>query len=288
MNGSKKLRREFEGYWSLTLRLLLHIIGASFFTIIDRIYFELLDIVARHSRINYEQEGFHHMNITVNGTGFVANLIRSSVNGFNINKNIDLMMTNDVCLPSPTHTESFKILQIYLLFILNFYLIYNQVYIHRLKRAVCAYFYPKLEKRRIIYLYNKILKERKKIFDKIVNTMKFEVNRKNVHRFTQVILKINHSLNILKHFDIFLKTLLEKLLKYCKCFRRFSFARHKCFICHAVQSNKQTKNSMIFWMCNKKKCGAIFCDQCWRDISRNCLICYMKRTEEAPICKSEK
>lgn len=186
MNGSKKLRREFEGYLSLTLRLILHIVGASFFTILDRIYFELLDIIARHSRIVYEQEGLHHMNITVNGTGFVANLIRSTVNGFNINKNIDLMMTNEICLPRPTHTESFKIIQIYLLFFLNFYLIYNQVYIHRLKRAFCAYFYPKLEKRRIIHLYNKILRERKRIFDTIVDKIKYEVKMKKNNNFKQV------------------------------------------------------------------------------------------------------
>ncbi|XP_070503328.1 protein sneaky [Chironomus tepperi] len=263
LDGSKKLRREFEGYLSLVLRLILHIIGASFFILLDRLYFELLDIIARHSRIEFEQEGFHHMNITVNGTGFIADLIRASVNGLNINKNVDLMMTNDICLPHPTLTKSFTIVQIYLLFSLNIYLIYNQVHIHRLKRAVCAYFYPKFEKRRIIFLYNKMLRERKKIFKTLVDTIKYEADMKNVNK-------------LLPKFT-------KKLLKVCKCFRRFSFARHKCFICHVVQSNKLTKNSLIFWMCNKKECGAIFCDQCWIDVGRNCLICYIRRVEEERI-----
>lgn len=290
LEGSKKLRREFKGYLSLTLRLILHIISASFFIVIDRLYFELLDVIAHHSRINYEQEGFNHMNITINGTGFVANLIRTSINGFNINENIDLTMTNEVCLPRPTLTKSFTIIQIYLLFSLNFYLIYNQLYIHRLKRAVCAYFYPKLEKRRIIFLYNKILRERMKIFNTIVETVKYEADRtaQNGNKFIKVIFYLFFIVE--GNFDIsttFVQELLEKCLKICKCFRRFSFARHKCFICHAIQPKKQTNNSMIFWMCNKKKCGAIFCDQCWKDIGRNCLICYIRRTEEDGINNSK-
>ncbi|CAG9808186.1 unnamed protein product [Chironomus riparius] len=267
LDGSKKIRKEFEGYLSLTLRLILHIIGASFFIVLDRLYFELLDIIARHSRIDYEQEGFHHMNITVNGTGFVANLIRTSVNGFNINKNIDLMMTNDVCLPHPSLTESFTIGLIYLLFSLNFYLIYNQVYIHRLKRAVCAYFYPKLEKRRIIVLYNKMLRDRRKIFNTILDAIKYDGDINNVNKFKQKFLK--------------------QLLKICKCFQIFSFARNKCFLCHAVQPNKNTNNSMIFWICNTEKCCAIFCDQCWSDIGKNCLICYIRRTGEEEINNSK-
>ena len=171
----------------MTLRLLLHIIGASFFIVLDRLYYELLDIVARHSRIDYEQEGHHYMNITVNGTGFVANLIRTSINGFNINKNVDLMITNEICLPRPTLTKSFTMVQIYLLFSLNFYLIYNQVYIHRLKRAVCAFFYPKREKMRIVFLYNKMLRERKKIFNTIIQAVKYQADMKqNANNFFRV------------------------------------------------------------------------------------------------------
>lgn len=42
-------------------------------------------------------------------------------------------------------------------------LMYNDVYIHRLRAYVCGYFYRKREKTRILYLYNFMLKRRKKM-----------------------------------------------------------------------------------------------------------------------------
>lgn len=183
-DGSKKLRREFQGYVGLTLRLFLHILAVSFFVVLDRLYYELLDIIRRHSRINFEQEGYHFMNVTVNGTGFAADLIRRSVNGFNVNKNVDYIMTNEMCLPRPILTETVVVAQIYILFILNLYLIYNQVHIHRFKRVVCAYFYPKREKRRIRHLYNKILTERKRIFNAMLQTAKCRTPKQ--HKWLQV------------------------------------------------------------------------------------------------------
>lgn len=186
LDSTNTLRREFQGYVGLTLRLILHIIGASFFIALDRLYYELLDIIQRHSRIDYEQEGYHYMNITVNGTGFAANLIRMSVDGFNINKNVDYMLTNEACLPRPTLTKSLTIAQIYLLFLLNLYLIYNQVYIHRFKRLMCGYFYPKREKNRILHLYNKMLMERKRMLDSLLQTAKLRNDVMNKRKWLQV------------------------------------------------------------------------------------------------------
>lgn len=127
-------------------------------------FFEVLDVIAGHSRINYQQEGVHNLNITLNGTGFVANLIRASVEGFNVDEHIKVAMTNEPCLPRPAFLESWKLIRIYLLFLLNLYLIYNQVYIHRSKRFVCSFFHPLREKQRIGWLYDKFLNRRKKAF----------------------------------------------------------------------------------------------------------------------------
>lgn len=172
LDSGRKLHREFDGYIGLCLRLLLHILSSSFFVLLDRIFFELLKIIARHARVNYFQEGVHNLNITLDGSGFIANLIRASIEGFNVNEHIKVVMTNEPCLPRPTLVESWRIVRIYLLFLLNLYLIYNQVYIHRLKRFVCAYFYHKREKKRVLYLYNKMLKRRKNAFKMIARMVK--------------------------------------------------------------------------------------------------------------------
>lgn len=163
--SSRRLQKEFEGNFVLTLRLMLQLLSATFFVCLDRVVFELLEIIARHSRVNYLQEGAHNLNITLNGSGFVANLIRASIEGFNIDERIKVALTNEPCLPRPVLVEPFRLIGLYLLFLLYLYLIYNQVFIHRSKRSVCAFFYPKREKARVLYLYNKMLRRRRRFID---------------------------------------------------------------------------------------------------------------------------
>lgn len=181
-SSNHKLFREFEEFFGLTLRLLLQVISATFFVCIDWIFYELLNIIARHSRINYLQEGVHHLNITVDGKGFIAGLIRASVKGFDVHEHIKVLTTNEPCLPHPHFLESWLIIRIYLLFLFNLYLIYNQVHIHRSKLAVCAYFYPKHEKKRILYLYNNILRRRRNAFKMTVARIK---ERLKVHEMIE-------------------------------------------------------------------------------------------------------
>lgn len=69
-------------------------------------YYESLDLIKRHSLINYEQTGFHDFNITVNGTGFVADIMRSAVEGFNVKEEVNVLLTNEPCLPRPVLIEN--------------------------------------------------------------------------------------------------------------------------------------------------------------------------------------
>ncbi|KAG5673428.1 hypothetical protein PVAND_003476 [Polypedilum vanderplanki] len=271
LSGSQKLRKEFQGYFGLTLNLLLHVIASTFFIILDRLFYELLNIISLHSRIHFEQEGVHHLNVTINGTGFVANLIRASIDGFNVNKHVQTVMTNEACLPQPTLLNTTILMEIYLLFLLNLYLIYNQVYIHRFKRSICAFFYPKREKKRIFYLYNKTLQQRKQLFRTMTKTLRYRM---------KVYGKIENS------YNFFQKTL-NKFPRLCKCLRFLSLARSKCFICHVIQSRKWTKDSLLFWQCADKNCQTVYCEQCWMEIARKCLVCRIRQEHTNGMSDSE-
>lgn len=193
-NSTRRIKKEFEGHLGLILQLALQILTTTFFIALDRIYFEVLDIIARHSQINYLQWGVHDLRINVNGTGFISNLIRASVNGFNINEHIKVLITNEPCLPRPSLVASLKIIRIYLIFLWNFYLIYNQVYIHRARRFVCAYFYPKREKKRILYLYNKMLRHRKQLFAKMIQIVKNKLQTYGAIKQKRNFLQVNLNL----------------------------------------------------------------------------------------------
>jgi E3 ubiquitin-protein ligase DCST1 len=190
-NSSRRLAREFEKDTLLTVKVLLQAILATFFVVMDRAVYEILSIIARNSLISFDQEGSHNLNVTVKGTGYLANVIRKASEDFNVSERVKVVLTNEPCLPRPSKTEPWKIIQIYLLFILNLYLIYNQVYIHRSKRFVCSYFYPEREKKRVLYLYNKMLKRRKNSFNSTVQRVKEKLKVdgkvKQEHNFFQVI-----------------------------------------------------------------------------------------------------
>lgn len=88
LDSSQTSRSESEGCAGLAAKLLLQLTSATFFVLLDRMLCELLDVVARHSRIDYVQEGVHNLNITLIGSGFAAKLIRDSIDGFSVDEQI--------------------------------------------------------------------------------------------------------------------------------------------------------------------------------------------------------
>lgn len=269
LDSSKKMYKEFQGYIGLSLSLLCQVFSTTFFVVLDWIFFELLEVIARHSRIDYLQEGDHRLDISVNGSGFVANVIRDAVDVFNIDEHIQVLMTNEVCLPRPSTIDFWKIIRIYLLFLLNLYLIFNQVHIHRWKRAICSFFYPKQEKRRIKFLYNKLLKQRKnafKVMEQKVEAM-FEAQG-----------------NVMQKK----KNCLQGASKALPCLRYFKLARPKCFMCNETQTRLKTKDSIYYVQCQKKRCRTVYCEQCWFEMGRKCLLCkYRKNRKSATVSNSK-
>ncbi|CRL07688.1 CLUMA_CG020645, isoform A [Clunio marinus] len=63
-SSNYKMCKEFEGYIGLTVEFFLQLIITSFFVLLDQLLYKVLQIIARHSRVNYLQEGVHNLNIT--------------------------------------------------------------------------------------------------------------------------------------------------------------------------------------------------------------------------------
>lgn len=151
---------EREQLLGQTLKLLLEMITATTFVLLDRLFYEALDLVRRHARIEYVQSGHHDLDIQVKGTGMIASLLRSVVKGFNVKKRIKMVRSNEACLPQPSLLNMYYILKIYGTYFGIWLLILLQAYTQRLRRLICAFFYRKREKKRVLFLYNETLKRR--------------------------------------------------------------------------------------------------------------------------------
>lgn len=57
--------------------------------------------------------------------------------------------------------------------------IFNESITFRLKRTICSYFYPQREKKRIIHLYNQMLKRRRTLFISMAREVKRQLLKKH-------------------------------------------------------------------------------------------------------------
>lgn len=65
------------------------------------------------------------------------------------------------------------------LYALVIFLIYESSVFLRLRRSICGYFYRKHEKKRILYLYNSLLKRRRTVREAMMRDAKYNaMNRK--------------------------------------------------------------------------------------------------------------
>lgn len=75
------LKIEREEILGQTVLLLLEVIAATVLILIDRLFYEILDIICRHARIDYTQVGHHDLLLDVRGVGLIASILRKIVGG---------------------------------------------------------------------------------------------------------------------------------------------------------------------------------------------------------------
>ncbi|XP_026471869.1 E3 ubiquitin-protein ligase DCST1 [Ctenocephalides felis] len=209
-----QLKSERGILFGLIVKLLLEMITATTFLLLDRLFFETLDFINRHARIDFTQEGHHDIFLQVGGVGLIASMLRSVLNNFNIKKRVKTSTSNFECLPVPDEMPLGYVFRIYGTYFVVLTLLIIEGYTRRFRRAICAYFYPKREKRRILHLYNTTLKRRVGM----IRQLKRKVRRQA--REHKLAMEIN--------------LLLALRMKYPKIFswlKIFPQARRKCIIC---------------------------------------------------------
>ncbi|XP_029042861.1 protein sneaky [Osmia bicornis bicornis] len=234
------------------VKLLLELIAASVFVILDWLFFEALDLIRRHAYIEYTQAGHHDLLLEIRGTGVIASLIRSAIRGFNVKKHIKTVVTNEACLPRPMKLPTYVILKIYGTFFGTFLLIFATVYTERMRRGICSFFYRKREKRRVLYLYNETLRRR-------ITYAKFMKAKVRTMVRTR---RLEYDMD-------FWMALRLKWPDRFGWLQFFACARDRCLICEEVEPRKGPKHRQ----CTTPGCPFVHCSECWRDVGKICYAC---------------
>ncbi|GFQ85116.1 protein sneaky [Trichonephila clavata] len=77
----------------ITLRLIGEATTVTLLLGFDWIFYEFLMLIQRHAHVTYHQTGAHHIKMTIFGDGFVGNMVRSIMKGFDKKHSVDEVTT---------------------------------------------------------------------------------------------------------------------------------------------------------------------------------------------------
>ncbi|NXV38381.1 DCST1 ligase, partial [Rissa tridactyla] len=127
---------------------------------LDHALVAMLSVIRQHSFVQYSFHSSHRLAVHVTGTSLMARLLRSTVGALNTSSHSRLETSNFACLPRPRSMGRQQYVGSCLPLALLVLLCLAQVYTHRLRRAIAAFYFPKREKSRVLYFYNKLLRQR--------------------------------------------------------------------------------------------------------------------------------
>ncbi|XP_061224850.1 E3 ubiquitin-protein ligase DCST1-like isoform X2 [Neopsephotus bourkii] len=208
----------------------------------DHVLVSMLSTIQQHSFVQYSFHSSHHLSIHVTGTSLMARLLRSTIGALNTSSDTLLETSNLVCLPQPRRMSQHQYLSSCLPLAGLALLCLAQVYTYRLRRVIAAFYFPKREKSRVLYLYNKLLQQRLDFIQR---------QRKRIIQRAQQPPGLGTA-----------------ILRWC-C-RRWPclshWMRRSCTVCGVRVGPPEPA-------CPAPACAAPYCRQCWREAGRVCLAC---------------
>uniref|UniRef100_A0A8B9G1R4 Dendritic cell-specific transmembrane protein-like domain-containing protein n=1 Tax=Amazona collaria TaxID=241587 RepID=A0A8B9G1R4_9PSIT len=211
----------------------------------DHVLVSMLSTIQRHSFVQYSFHSSHHLSIHVMGRSLMARLLRSTIGALNTSSDTLLETSNLVCLPQPRSMGQHQYLSSCLPLAVLALLCLAQVYTYRLRRVIAAFYFPKREKSRVLYLYNKLLQQR---LDFIGRQRK------------RVLQRAQHPARLHPQGTA--------LVRWCcrrwPCLHRWK--RRSCTVCGVHAGPPEPA-------CPKPTCAAPYCRQCWREAGCVCLAC---------------
>lgn len=242
----------------LTLISITILILIAFF--INVLFIDILEAIKKYYRVDFSYKSNFSISVYVNGTGFVANKVRNALEKFkNIKTSQTRNMTTTDCVRD---VQPLDYEQLFICFLLSFFYVLIQKYKHvlgRFRSRISSLFYPEIEKKRILYLYNGLLAETLKNFKNSLRNLYSKLNSDNekVNDFsvTEMILEFrNFLLNYFKKETVFKLPFIN---------------RDFCRICE--QTEKKNDLSTKIHCCERCRLG--YCYKCFNYLNSKCLNC---------------
>lgn len=245
-------RRNNYEFWVMIAQMCaasLEMLVAATFLLLDHLLILGMQIVADHARIEFEQHGEHIVDIRVNGTGIVAGLVRRATANVNFIYSLNVTGTNEQCLPQPQHLATVEYMKMVSLYLFIMFLIYIETYLQRLRHCICAYFYWRREKQRVLHVYNATMKKRRGLL-------------------RQIMAQVEEQLRARGRAGVTFGGACHKV-PMCWWLRWFAVCRRRCIVCEELEPFHSKTDAIV----ECALCMAMYCAECWREVGAVCLVC---------------
>ncbi|XP_068024942.1 DC-STAMP domain-containing protein 2 [Melanerpes formicivorus] len=153
-------QRERRLYGLQLVGVLRHLLLGVCVVMADYSLFWLLDLVQHHLQGEIVARAPVELGISVSGTGYASDIFRDLVSAFDTLQKGNISVLSQRCLLQPMEPDYSTYLTMGLLYGICLFITVFGGYVARLRRAVCAAYYPWREKERISFLHTNILARR--------------------------------------------------------------------------------------------------------------------------------
>ncbi|KAI4590379.1 hypothetical protein MJG53_001428 [Ovis ammon polii x Ovis aries] len=195
--------------------------------------------------------GSHKLEVKVGGDSMLARLLRNTIGALNTSSEMVVDSNNMPCLPQPVPLSTRAYLKAALPSGLLTCLCLLQAFGYRLRRVIAAFYFPKVcpqplhpqrEKKRILFLYNDLLRKRAAFTQLRRATIVRRARQQRAPR----------------------RHLVDILHRRCPLLR--PWLRRRCVVCQAPETPES-------YLCPTPNCEAVYCHSCWNDMRQRCPVC---------------
>ncbi|XP_065714009.2 DC-STAMP domain-containing protein 2 [Patagioenas fasciata] len=240
-------QQEQRRYGLQLVGVLRHVLLGLSIILADYGLFWLLDLIRHQLRGEIIAQAPVVMGVTINGTGYTSDIFRDLVSAFDVLQQGNVSVVSQRCLLYPVEPDYTTYLSMGLLYGICLFIAVFGSYIARLRRVVCAAYYPRREQERIVFLHTTILARR--------------VGLARVLRqaATQHAADAKQGGGVLR----FLTTRLPVLAPLA---RFLGFQKKHCLACRTAQRAD-------FITCITSGCKGLYCRECFQALRNICTVC---------------
>ncbi|CAK6439469.1 unnamed protein product [Pipistrellus nathusii] len=209
---------------------------------LDWALFSIFDTIRQHSFLQYSFRSRHKLVVKVGGDSLIARLLRKTIGALNTSSETVVESNNMPCLPQPLSLSAGDYVRTGLPTGLLVCLCLLQAFGYRLRRVIAAFYFPKREKKRVLFFYNELLRKRA-AFTKLRRAAIVRQAREQRAR--------RHDLADILH-------------RRCPFLR--PWLRRRCVVCQAPEAPDS-------YVCPTADCAAVYCPSCWDDMRQRCPVC---------------